>query len=314
MEQKTNYRLIFLLGPTAVGKTQLSFYLAKKLKASILNCDSIAMYKGLNIGSAKPLSQIQNPEVPLFLFDEWSPPFICTAGEFRTKALKILKHTLPRHPALVVGGSGFYMQALEKGMYPIKKIAPSIKQQVQKTYKEKGLSGLYKQLTLLDPEYVKQISNQDQYRIKRALCIVLSEKKTMNQIQKQFKNQHKALPWPLVKIGLYLRREVLQKKIQIRTEKMITNGILDETKDLLNKGLANWPLMKSAGYHECVLCLKGELPKSELKQRIVIRTMQVAKKQMSWFKRDKSILWYLSEEKNWPKIYELLLKKDLTAS
>ena len=115
--QPSSFRVIFLLGPTAVGKTDLSFYLAEKLSASILNCDSISMYKGMDVGSAKPQFRIKN--TPAFLFDEWEPPFTCTAGLFREKALSILEKELSYRSVLAVGGSGFYIQALEKGMSPI---------------------------------------------------------------------------------------------------------------------------------------------------------------------------------------------------
>ncbi len=329
----------FLLGPTGTGKTDLSFYLAEKLSTGVLNSDSISMYKGLDIGSAKPklfpdisisnksvcvdhsqsnkdLKANRNQHIPLFaqtsknskkhipcfLFDEWEPPFIGTAGAFRKKALSVLKQEIPHHSILIVGGSGFYIQALEKGMYPIKNIKPEIKEEVKKIYKQKGGEHLYKLLVFLDPKYARTISPQDKYRVFRGVCIILSEEKPMSLIKDSFKAQK--LPWPYVKVGLHLPREILFKKIQHRVEKMITEGLVEETKVLLDRGLKNWPVMNSVGYKEAVLYLQGNLSKEELKTRIVNRTMQFAKKQMSWFKRDKSIKWYLSKEKNRPQIYE----------
>ncbi len=303
--QPSSFRVIFLLGPTAVGKTDLSFYLAEKLSASILNCDSISMYKGMDVGSAKPRFRIKN--TPAFLFDEWEPPFTCTAGLFREKALSILEKELSYRSVLAVGGSGFYIQALEKGMYPIKEVKPEIKQQVQKIHKEKGLEHLYKLLQFLDPEYAKQISAQDTYRIFRGTCIILSEEKPMSFLRSSFKEQK--LPWPYLKVGLCLPREVLLKNVQKRTSQMIKEGLLEETQTLLNKGLKDWPLMKSVGYKEAVLCLSNQLSKEELKNKIVHRTMKLAKRQMSWFKRDKSIHWYLYTTENRLKIYNLIKEK-----
>ncbi len=303
----SGYSVIFLLGPTAVGKTDLSFYLAEKLSASILNCDSIQMYKGLDVGSAKPVEE--NKKHTCFLFDEWEPPFTCTAGEFRKKALAILERELAQRSVLAVGGSGFYIQALEKGMYSVKPIKPEIKTEVRKMYKEKGLAHLYKMLQFLDPKYAKQISPQDKYRIFRGTCLVLSEEKPVSLIRSSFQAQR--LPWPYLKIGLHLPREVLLKNVQFRTDKMIEGGLLEEVQGLLKKGLADWPIMKSVGYKEAVLYLQHKITKEEMKMHITNRTMQLAKKQISWFKRDKSIKWYVSERKNWPVIYQRIKERTL---
>ena len=297
----------FILGPTAVGKTDLSFYLAEKLPASILNCDSISMYKYLDIGSAKPiLSKIQK-KIPVFMFNEWEPPFICTAGTFRKKALSILKKEILSRFVIAVGGSGFYIQALEKGMYPIKSIKFNIKKQVEEIYNEKGAKHLYKLLCFLDPQYAIQIHPKDSYRIFRAVCIILSEEKPLSLIRSSFKEN--LLPWPYFKIGLYLPRDTLLKRVQLRTEKMIQRGLLEEVQSLLNKNLKDWPLMKSVGYRESVLFLENKISRNELKEQIIFRTMRLVKKQMSWFKKDKSIKWYLSENKNWLKIYSDFLQK-----
>ena len=293
--------LIGVLGPTAVGKTRLSFYLAEKLSASILNCDSISMYKGLDIGSAKPVKEIHQAKIPLFLFDEWEPPQVGTAGAFRKKALTILKQEVKNYPVLLVGGSGFYIQALEKGMYPVGPVTEQIKKQVQTTQKEKGTEGMYQWLKSQDPEYARQISSQDSYRIYRALCLILSEKKSLSAIRTDFKEQK--LPHPFLKVGLYLSRSDLLKNIQLRTEHMIKAGLLEETKTLLKKGLKDWPVMSSVGYKEVVLYLENQISKEEMKARIIHRTWKLAKKQMSWFKRDKDIHWYLLEEDSKAQIY-----------
>ena len=297
----------FVLGPTAVGKTEFSFYLAEKCSASILNCDSIQMYKDLDIGSAKPVLSKIEKKISMFMFNEWYPPFVCTAGIFRKKALSILKEELSSRSVLAVGGSGFYIQALERGMYPVKSIKPEIKAQVKEIYIKRGLEHLYKLLCVLDSKYAAQISSKDTYRIFRAMCIILSEEKPLSFIKTSFQEQE--LPWPYFKIGLYLPRDILLKKVQIRTAKMIKDGLLEEVQGLLNKGLQDWPIMKSVGYGESVLFLQNKLSKDELQNHIISRTMRLVKKQMSWFKRDKSIQWYLSENKNWLKIYNDCLLK-----
>lgn len=302
-EKKAGHAIIFLLGPTAVGKTDFSFHLAEYFSASILNCDSIQMYKGLDIGSAKPDRLTKQKQ---FLFDEWDPPFVCTAGVFRKTALSILEKELPHRPVLAVGGSGFYVQALEKGMYDIKPVKQEIKKRIGEIQNKRGSGHLYQLLQFLDPEYAKRISPHDTYRIFRAISIILSEEKPLSLIRSSFRI--KELSWPYLKIGLYLKRETLLKRVTERTEKMIKAGLLEEVQDLLNKGLLEWPVLKSVGYKESVLFLQNKISKEEWKMRIVYRTMRLAKKQLSWFKRDKGIKWYLSESKNWLKIQQDIKK------
>ena len=300
------HTLVFIVGPTAVGKTNLSLFLAERLPAAILNCDSVQMFRGLNIGSAKPVFKKYSDNISFFLYDQWDPPFVCSAGDFRKKALSVLNKELAERPVLAVGGSGFYIQALEKGMYPVKKMNPEIKSMVNTIRKEKGVDHLYSLLKVLDPEYARVVSSRDAYRISRGLCLLLSEKKSISQIRLSFKLQN--LPYPVYKIGLYLPKRELLKRVQDRTKQMLQEGLLDEVKRLLDMGFEDWPLMNSVGYKECVLFLKGKFfSKDDLEKRIVQRTMQLAKKQMVWFKRDKNIRWYISEGQ-WQTIYKDLKK------
>lgn len=303
MKASDNYhKFLILIGPTAVGKTDLAFYLAEKWQAGLINCDSIQMFKELNIGSAKKINFTeQQKKIPLFLFDEWTAPFVCTAGIFRKKALKILKEQLSTRSLIAVGGSGFYIQALEKGMYPVEKVSTDIKYLLNEILNQKDLNHLYTLLKVWDPVYAQKISSQDHYRIFRSLCLILSEGKTMSTIQMDFKKQK--LPYPVTKIGLYLPREKLIQNVQTRTTKMLKEGLVDEVKDLMNKGLEDWPLMNSVGYGECVKVLKGVLSMEELPPAIVHRTMRLAKKQMTWFKRDKNITWYDLTKKSFEDIY-----------
>lgn len=300
---KADHAIIFLLGPTAVGKTDLSFSLAEKFSASILNCDSIQMYKGLDIGSAKPDLLKRRKQ---FLFDQWEPPFVCTAGVFRKTALSILEKELPHRSVLAVGGSGFYVQALEKGMYNIQPVKLEIKKRIKEIQKKRGSEHLYDLLKFLDPEYARQISSQDTYRIFRAISIILSEEKPLSLIRSSFKV--KKLPWSYLKIGLYLTRDALLERVTKRTEKMIKAGLLEEVQELLDRGLLEWPVLKSVGYKESVLFLQNRITKEEWRMSIIHRTMLLAKKQLSWFKRDKDIRWYLSDSKNGLKIQQDIKK------
>ena len=307
-QAKKTHTLVFLVGPTATGKTKLSLELAKKWSASILNCDTIQMYKGLDIGSAKPSIKERTKKPPPFyyFFDMWQPPFVCTAGLFRKEALTILKRELACRPVIAVGGSGFYIQALEQGMLPVKEVPTVLQKLVRETHKKKGLPYLYQWLVDLDPMYAKKISAKDSYRIFRAICLILSEKKNLSIIQTNFERNKKKLPYPILKIGLYLSKSDLLDKVHIRTRAMLEQGLVAETQSLLNKGLRAWPVMKSIGYKESVLFLNKQITKDELHDRIVRRTMRLAKKQMVWFKRDPNIHWCLSNETGFHQVNHLM--------
>lgn len=282
-------KLVFILGPTAVGKTNWALEWAEQSSCCLINSDSIQFYKELSIGSAKP-DLTKHPHITFYLFNEVSAPQIWTAGDFRKKALGILKKELPKRKAFVVGGSGFYIQALEKGMYPIKKPEEKDKSQWEKLEKEKGLPYLYELLKKQDPETAKQISPQDRYRILRSLHLMEIEGKKVSEIKKEFKGQK--LPYPYLKVGLKISKEDLLDRIKKRSERMLKEGLIEEANALLKKGLKGWKPLNSVGYKEACLYLEGKIKKEDLLNEIVSSTMALAKKQKTWFKRDKSIKWY----------------------
>ena len=274
-------KLLFILGPTASGKTEL----ALSMKQPIMNADSLQIYKGLDIGTAKP-TQEQRSKVPHYLFDEVSCPQTWTAGDFRTRALELLK-TLQKEGVkklLIVGGSGFYIQALEKGMYPVKKVPASILESLNKKTKEQ----LYNELKLKDPEYAKTINENDNYRILRALSIIENEKKTITDIKKEFQPQ--PLPYEYKKICLDISKDDLNKKIETRTESMLEKGWVEETRQILKQLQGRqWSPLESVGYKECVDYIEGRIEsKLELKKQIIKRTKLYAKHQRTWLKKNPS--------------------------
>ena len=279
--------LIFIVGATAVGKTNLALELAdliqskKQIPAGILNGDSVQIYKELNIGSAKP-DFSSYPKINFYLFNELSAPQTGTAGFFRKRAIEILKNKLPTELILITGGSGFYLQALEKGMYPV---PPSHAEKSQKQNDR-----LYHELKQKDPELAQSISPNDRYRILRALDLMQKEGKTVSQIKKEFKEQ--ILPWPYLKIGLQIPKEQLLKRVQQRTKAMLKKGLIEETQSLIDKGFRGWKPLSSVGYKEVLLYLEGAVKKEDLESLIVSKTMQLAKKQKTWFKKDKTIQWF----------------------
>ena len=292
MDEKQNSALVFIVGPTAVGKSNLALKWAQKEKTCIVNCDSIQVYKSLNIGTSKPSTQ-DLKKVPHYLFNVFNEGELATAGKYRNLALDLLeKMKAYKKPLLFVGGSGFYIQALEKGMFPVK---PSPLDKVKKWEKiilDKGLLFAYKELEKKDPEYSKKISPKDSYRIQRALIILETEKKTLTQIQKEFEMKPSSLPRNVIKIGLHLSTDELRKRVTVRTEEMLTKGFVEEVRELLAKGLKDWRPLKSVGYAEVVEHINGGLSQLELSEKIIQSTMSLARRQRTWFQRDKSINWF----------------------
>lgn len=298
------HSLVFIVGPTAVGKTKWAIEGAYQHSAGILNSDSIQVYKDLKIGSAQP-DFAKYSDISFYLFNQISAPQVWTAGKFRRQALDILKKTLPEKKMLIVGASGFYIQALEKGMYPFQPVPPSVINNLKETLKTKGLDYLYQELKNKDPETARQISPKDNYRIFRSLSLIESEGEKLSQIKKNFKEQK--LPWSYRKVGLNLPKEKLLEKVKIRTQDMLKKGLIEETENLVKKGFHNWRPLHSIGYKQVLLYLDGKIKKEDLLEEIVSNTMTLAKKQKTWFKKDPDIQW-INEDQRALKVYKEIFK------
>lgn len=291
--------VLFIVGPTGSGKSHLAFNLALRTQSAILNCDSIQVYQKLNIGSAKPSVQ-EMSQIPHLLFDFISPPYEITAGEFRRQALEALKKSLTKGPVIAVGGSGFYIQALQKGMYPIQSIPSLIKKNLQEEIEQKGLSALYEELLARDPEYAAQVNRSDSYRIVRGLSILRTHSQTLTEIQNTFKeNSSRAFPYPYQTLGLTLERTRLKERLLFRSQKMLEDGLVGEVEELCRQGWSQWAPMRSVGYKETLDYLTGKIKTiEELKLAITQQSMRLAKRQSTWFSRDKDIKWFHAERNN----------------
>jgi tRNA dimethylallyltransferase len=298
-----SHPVVLIVGPTGVGKSDFALTAAENLNAAILNCDSLQAYKRLDIGTAKP-SLTDRRRVPHFLFDFIEPGGHLTAGDYRREALEILAKEIPEHPVLAVGGSGFYIQALEKGMFDVSKPDPLIEQKVREDLQSQGLGELWKELVSRDSEYAEEINPNDSYRIVRGLVVMREKGIRVSDLRKQFKPL--PFPHPLIKMGFECDREKLKVRIEHRSEKMLASGLLNEVTTLVNEGFRDWPPLMSVGYKECLDVIEHRMPEALLKQTIVEKTMQLAKKQMTWFRRDKAITWFqtnddLTAPMNWLK-------------
>jgi tRNA dimethylallyltransferase len=283
-----SHPVVLIVGPTASGKSDLGLKLAEEFGGAILNCDSLQTYQRLDIGTAKPTREEQS-HVPHFLFDVLKPGELLTAGDFRRMALDVLERELKARPVFGVGGSGFYIQALEKGMFDVPKPDVKIEREVRAKVEQNGLTWAYEELNRLDPDYASELNPNDSYRIVRALVMMADSGQSVTKVRQSF--QTTPFPYPLLKLGLAPTREDLLPRVQARVEAMLKAGFLDEVRALLAEGWEKWLPLQSVGYKECVAFLNGEIEEERLVPLIVEKTMQLAKKQRTWFKRDSGILW-----------------------
>ena len=294
----------FILGPTAVGKSKLAHRAALALRGEIVNCDSLQLYKRLDIGTAKP-SLAEMGEVPHHLFNMVELGGHFTAGDYRRVALELFNRR-PLVNLFFVGGSGFYFQALEKGMHKVPEVPESIRKDLKDLVESKGLDFLYRELKERDPEEAEKIKSQDAYRVMRALGILKAGSKTLTEIRREFDESKEALPVPVVKVGLHMDKSLLRERVTQRARLMLERGLLEETRNLMHQGYGAWSPLRSVGYKECQsfllqgksVALKRE--REELLESIVRSTMQLAKRQLTWFRRDPEIRWYEGgEDEDW---------------
>ena len=228
MEQ--NPSLVVICGPTATGKSEIAFELAKNLDTEIISFDSVQVYKDLDIGTAKPSLDMRS-KIPHHLIDEISPVTSFTAGDFRKRALDEVEKLKKKKFIVLVGGTGFYLQALLKGMYDIPVVTQETREQLTRDEREKGLEELYNELKEKDPLYMAKIHRNDRYRIIRGLELLRSGVQSLTQMREN--HEHQDLENPVFIYGLNRKKTVLINAIQSRTEMMMAQGWVEETKVFL---------------------------------------------------------------------------------
>lgn len=289
--------LVFIVGTTASGKSNLALNLAKEFHGAICNMDSVQVYSELNIGSAKPSVKEQNM-CPHYLFDLVSAPSKLTAGDYRRSALEIIEDSQTENHLFFVGGSGFYVQALEKGMFDTIKITAEQKRETEDYIEKQGLDEAFEEIQKRDPVYASKLHRNDKYRIHRALEVLMWTSKTVSQLraEKIFDQSSLADTYPLLKVGVYFDRDQLRERVRERVLKMLDLGFVDEVRTLVAKGYKNWTPLQSVGYKEVIAYLENTLSEDELVDEIVKNTMKLAKKQRTWFQRDEEIKWFHGEK------------------
>ncbi len=281
--------ITFVVGPTGAGKSAWALNQAERVNAIIVNADSIQVYKYFDLGSAKP-TVADRARAQHELYDLVLPDQEFTAGDYRREALAVIEREYHNREIFVVGGSGFYIQALENGMYDIPKVNDEIRTQVRQWEANREL---WPQLERIDPASARKLSPNDHYRLRRALEGSLATGRPWSEVAQNLKQNPNRLAarYDVRKVGLTVERSRLRARIVERTAAMLTYGLIDEAKSLVNQGYRDTRPFNSVGYFECKEYLAGRLSRDRLAEAIVISTMQLAKKQMTWFRRDNAITW-----------------------
>lgn len=296
--------LVVLMGPTAVGKTDLSLQLAEHLACPILNCDSRQIYRDLRIGTAAPtqqqLSRVKHYFVGTLALEEYY-----SAARYESDALQLSEKLFQTHDTLLMsGGSMLYIDAVCKGIDDIPTIDDRTRLHVKQRLEQEGLENLFQQLRQLDPEYANVVDRQNTRRVVHALEICLMTGKTYTSFRV---NKRKERPFKILKIGLTRPREQLFGRISLRVDDMMREGLLEEARQLLPYRHLN--ALNTVGYKEMFQVLDGVWESAMAVERLKKNTRVYAKKQMTWFQKDPEIHWFHPDERN--QIRELI---DLTTN
>jgi tRNA dimethylallyltransferase len=278
-----------VLGPTASGKTALSLVLARRFQGEIVNCDSVAMVRELEIGAAKP-SAAERALVPHHLFDCVEPADYITAGEYARRARAVLQQIRERgRLPLVVGGTGLYLRALLQGLSPGPQRQEQLRQRLRECASRQGPGYLHRILCRLDSSAAKKIHPHDTPKLIRAIEVCLGAHRTITEVWKQGRDPLVGLR--ILRLGLDPDRAALYERINQRARRMFEDGLVEETERLLAKyGDALKPL-GSLGYRQALQLLKGVLNYETAVSATQQGHRNYAKRQMTWFRREPEVEW-----------------------
>lgn len=283
--------LIVLIGPTGVGKTDLSLRLAERFQTSIISADSRQLYADLKIGTAAPTPQ-EIQRVPHYFIGTLQLTDYYSAAQYEAEALKTLDSLFKKHKVVILtGGSMMYVDAICKGIDDIPTVDKDTRELMLNRYEEEGLENLCKELKLLDPEYYKVVDTKNPKRIIHALEICYMTGKTYTSFRTQQKKQR---PFRIIKIGLKREREELYNRINQRVEKMMKEGLLEEAKKVYPFRKLN--SLNTVGYKELFKYIEGEWSLPFAVDKIKQNSRIYSRKQMTWFKRDPEIHWFNPEQ------------------
>jgi len=287
--QANKGKVLAIVGPTCTGKSDLALWLAPQVGGEIVNGDSMQVYRGFDIGSAKPDRRIR-AQVPHLLVDVAAPDEEFNAARFQKAADDAIREVWSRGGTpIMVGGTGLYLRVLFHGLFPVQN-DPALRERLREGYAEDPLRS-YEELKAVDPQYALSISFRDVVRVVRALEIYHASGMTMSQWKAGhgFREQR----YEVCKIGLSVDRRELYERIDRRVERMLDEGWVAEVEGLIKAGWAtSLKPFQSIGYREIVLYLQGQLSYAAMVERIKTATRHYGKRQITWFSKEKEIHWY----------------------
>lgn len=282
-------KVIVICGPTASGKTSLSIEVAKKIDGEIISCDSMQIYKDMNIGTAKPtVEEMQG--IPHYMLDFVLPSERYSVADFKEAATDRIEDILKREKVpIIVGGTGLYVDALTKNItYPEIEIDLEYRKQLEELIKENGLESLYEEAKKIDEKAMQTISKNDKKRIMRVLEIYHQTGKTKTQLESE---SRLTPPYEYIVFAINMEREKLYERINKRVDIMIDQGLIEEVEALTKKYEEFPTAMQGLGYKEVVSYLKKEITKEEMIEKLKMETRRYAKRQLTWFRKDENIKW-----------------------
>ena len=283
--------LIVICGPTAVGKTSVALELAKKFDTEIISADSRQFFREMNIGTAKPTAD-ELKTVKHHFIDSLSVRDEYNVGMFERDTLKVLENLFEKKTrAVMAGGSGLYINAVCDGFDKVPEADKEIRDNLTEIYKREGIGYLQSTLKKLDEEHYRKIDIKNPHRLIRAIEVCMTTGKKYSELRKGEKQKRNFIP---VKIGLNMEREKLYEKINSRVDKMMEEGLPEEVKSLWKYKHHN--SLKTVGYQELFGHLEGKYDLGKAVELIKQNTRNFAKRQMTWFRKDKGIQWFAPED------------------
>lgn len=281
--------LVVVLGPTGSGKTALSLALAERFGGEIVNCDSVALYREFDIGTAKPSAE-ERARVRHHLFDVADPSAQVTAGEYARQARQLLGEISGRKKMpIVVGGTGLYLRALLEGLFPGPRRSEELRQRLRNRVQSKPAGYLHRLLTRLDAGAAQNIHAHDTPKLIRALEVCLAGRERMTTLWKQ--GGERLQGFRILRLGLQPERQALYRRINRRAEHMFAAGLVEETARLREQyGERAWAL-GSLGYRQAGQVLRGELSREAALADAQQGHRNYAKRQMTWFRREPEVRW-----------------------
>lgn len=295
-----------IVGATASGKSSLARELADVTSGRIISVDSRKIYRRLNIGSAKPSPELI-ARYEYGMIDIVDPHEQYSAYSYARGAVRVIQQTIDSGKLpILAGGTGFYLRALKDGLFEGPEADPKIRREIAEQAENEGWDTIYHRLLAVDPETAARIDVHNRTRLIRALEVYYLTGEPLSTLQKT--GEYRRPPWRFVLFGIDRPRAQLYNRIDLRTDRMLEQGLFDEVRELLNTGVSpEAPGLRSVGYAESLDYLAGKIDRGEAVEKIKINTRHYAKRQLTWFRRQEQVRWLAPDTNMSDQIQDVLV-------